>query len=159
MAQITYENKVKINDSSLPAVNKVRDVDMNEIKSVINENYAEQEQLAIKIIPNIIINTEVKLNYTYGGKDVYFKRVSIGSFPNATTKSVNTEITDASLVKSYIYMDDGASLILLPYVSPMSALINSVNGNVEKDCTTISLTAGTDRSNLSGFADIYYTKI
>ena len=38
MAQITYENKVKINDSSLPAINKVRDVDMNEIKSVVNEN-------------------------------------------------------------------------------------------------------------------------
>jgi hypothetical protein len=45
MAQITYENKVKINDSSLPAVNKVRDIDMNEIKTVVNENYQELTNL------------------------------------------------------------------------------------------------------------------
>lgn len=38
MAQITFENKVKINDSSLPAVNKVRDADMNEIKETVNTN-------------------------------------------------------------------------------------------------------------------------
>lgn len=47
MAQITYENKVKINDSSLPAINKVRDVDMNEIKDVVNENYEEQQNMII----------------------------------------------------------------------------------------------------------------
>lgn len=50
MAQITYENKVKINDSSLPAENKVRDVDMNEIKTVVNENYAEQQQIIADIL-------------------------------------------------------------------------------------------------------------
>lgn len=44
MAQITYENKVKINDSSLPAVNKVRDIDMNEIKNVVNENDDETNE-------------------------------------------------------------------------------------------------------------------
>lgn len=42
MAQITYADKVKIDDDpTLPAVNKVRDVDMNEIKEVVNENYTE----------------------------------------------------------------------------------------------------------------------
>lgn len=47
MAQITFENKVKIDDDpSLPAVNKVRDVDMNEIKSVVNENDTEQQALS-----------------------------------------------------------------------------------------------------------------
>ena len=46
MAQITYADKVKINDDpSLPAVNKVRDVDMNEIKEVVNENYVELTEL------------------------------------------------------------------------------------------------------------------
>lgn len=49
MAQITYENKVKISDSSLPAVNKVRDVDMNEIKNVVNENYNETNQRLLNI--------------------------------------------------------------------------------------------------------------
>lgn len=44
MAQITYGNKVKINDDpNIPAVNKGRDVDWNEVKQVVNENYAEQQ--------------------------------------------------------------------------------------------------------------------
>lgn len=37
MAQITYDDKVYINENaSVPAINKVQDIDMNEIKSVIN---------------------------------------------------------------------------------------------------------------------------
>lgn len=39
MAQITYANKVKLDDDpSIQAINKVRDVDMNEIKEVVNQN-------------------------------------------------------------------------------------------------------------------------
>lgn len=39
MAQITYENKVKINDNpNIPNVNKVTDDDMNEIKEIVNSN-------------------------------------------------------------------------------------------------------------------------
>ena len=46
MAQITYENKVKINDNpNIPDINKVTDDDMNEIKSVVNENYQELTNL------------------------------------------------------------------------------------------------------------------
>lgn len=52
MAQITYENKVKIDDSSLPAINKVRDVDMNEIKNVVNENETD----FINSLPVILYN-------------------------------------------------------------------------------------------------------
>lgn len=38
MAKITYDDKVYLNEnSSVPAINKVQDVDMNEIKSVIND--------------------------------------------------------------------------------------------------------------------------
>lgn len=116
------------------------------------------QDLQADMVVDIALNTEVKLNYTYGGSDVYFKRITIDSFPNATTKTVATSITNATLIKSYIYMDDGASLILLPYVSPTSQLANMVSGSVKKDCTVINLTAGTNRSGLSGFADIYYTK-
>ena len=37
MAQITYDDKVYLNENaSVPAINKVQDIDMNEIKSVIN---------------------------------------------------------------------------------------------------------------------------
>lgn len=50
MAQITYENKTKINDNpNIPAVNKGRDVDWNEIKNVVNENYNETNQRLLNI--------------------------------------------------------------------------------------------------------------
>lgn len=46
MAQIAYENKVKINDNpNIPDINKVTDADMNEIKQVVNENYQELTNL------------------------------------------------------------------------------------------------------------------
>lgn len=39
MAQITYANKTFVNqNANVPAINKVQDSDMNEIKSVVNSN-------------------------------------------------------------------------------------------------------------------------
>lgn len=40
MGKITYDNKVKINElTDVPAINKVQDVDMNEIKTSVNTIY------------------------------------------------------------------------------------------------------------------------
>jgi hypothetical protein len=39
MARITYEDKVKVRNSNLPAKNTVRDVDLNEIKESVNSLY------------------------------------------------------------------------------------------------------------------------
>lgn len=58
MAQITYENKVKINDSSLPSINKVRDVDMNEIKEVVNANDTESQAYFEKITPTVLYENQ-----------------------------------------------------------------------------------------------------
>lgn len=44
MAQITFENKVALNENAGVAdINKVKADDMNEIKGVVNENYTEQQ--------------------------------------------------------------------------------------------------------------------
>lgn len=46
MAQITYANKVALNENpEIAAVNKVRDVDLNEIKQVVNDNYNNTVQI------------------------------------------------------------------------------------------------------------------
>lgn len=55
MAQITYENKVKINDNlSILDINKVTDADMNEIKDVVNENYDEANEKYAEINEKIL---------------------------------------------------------------------------------------------------------
>lgn len=69
MAQITYADKAKINDSSLPAINKVRDVDMNEIKEVVNENYEEQQ--------NIVTNGTGYVKYNDGTLICYGKTTKV----------------------------------------------------------------------------------
>lgn len=143
-----YSGATPLSASNLNAMQDGIYEDIDEVSSIVDE------LIGINIIPD----TEIKLNYKFNGNDVYFKRVSISSFPNATTKSVNTNISNGTLIRSNIYMDDGTFYILLPYVSPTSQLVNMVNGSVRKDCVSINLTAGTDRSNLSGFADIWYTK-
>lgn len=46
MAQITYTNKVALNENpEIAAINKVTDDDMNEIKSVVNANYNQTIQI------------------------------------------------------------------------------------------------------------------
>lgn len=76
MAQITFENKVKIDDDpSLPAVNKVRDVDMNEIKDVINENEASLNT-AVTDLTNLSTYSTIEAKIgTWLGKPIYRKVV------------------------------------------------------------------------------------
>lgn len=85
MAQITYANKVKIDDDpSLPAINKVRDVDMNEIKNVVNENASETDANTQSIVSlqngNVYSTNEVKTNEVWiDGKPIYRKVLDITS--------------------------------------------------------------------------------
>jgi hypothetical protein len=47
--KIEFEDKVSTIESSLPAVNRIRDVDINEIKDVVNNNADEQAKSGIKL--------------------------------------------------------------------------------------------------------------
>lgn len=70
MAQITYENKVKINDNpNIPNINKVTDDDMNEIKQVVNENYQE--------LTNLITNDTGYVKYADGTLICYGKTTKV----------------------------------------------------------------------------------
>lgn len=92
MAQITYENKVKINDSSLPAVNKVRDVDMNEIKSVVNTNATKLDN-AIDIKTNeVVIGEDENGNALYKNEIIY-----------QVTGNASTDISSLNINKLYDY--------------------------------------------------------
>jgi hypothetical protein len=104
MAQITYENKVKINDSSLPAVNKIRDVDMNEIKEVVNENYDE--------LTNLISNGTGYIKYADGTLICYGKGTS-ASIPYGSEHTEEITLpqsyTDSSFIVSVSILSGGAS--------------------------------------------------
>lgn len=110
MALITYENKVKINDSSLPAVNKVRDVDMNEIKEVVNENYMEQQDIQTQINTLTTYSTQEKIVGKWiDGNDIYEKTLVVN---NPTLNAVtdvqnNIENADMLVIKEmFVYRID-----------------------------------------------------
>lgn len=74
MAQITFANKVKIDDDpSLPAINKIRDVDMNEIKDAVNENYMEQEETEVLVENATTISSTEKVAGKFNNKPLYSK--------------------------------------------------------------------------------------
>lgn len=124
MAQITFEDKVSLNiNPSIPAKNKVQSDDINEIKDVINENDNNVGNLSdlttndktsivnaineIKtdISINIITDSEpVKTGRKVDGKDEYVKRITIKPFPNATTELYPTGITNATLVRFFLFI-------------------------------------------------------
>ena len=96
MAQITYADKVALNTNSQVAdINKVNDSDMNEIKSVVNQNDTNVGNLsnlntedkssvvnAINEINNkgIYSTTETKIGTWIDGKDIYRKVINLGAF-------------------------------------------------------------------------------
>ena len=60
--KIQYQNKVAINpDIQLPAINKVTDNDMNEIKSVVNDNSDDLENLETTTT-EYVSNTDTRMN-------------------------------------------------------------------------------------------------
>ena len=96
MAKITYEDKEFLNkNESIADKNKVNDVDLNEIKEVVNQNDTNVGDLlnlnttdksslvnAINEINNkgIYSTTETKIGTWIDGKDIYRKVINLGAF-------------------------------------------------------------------------------
>lgn len=118
--KISYSSKSDINTSSVPATNKVSASDMNEIKSVVNDNadlmgdVSTLNTTAANVVGAINeVNTpynlitdgqEVKVGYQIDGKDVYARRYSIPTLTDNTTIAhglTNFELIDWKAVTYY----------------------------------------------------------
>ena len=118
--KISYSNKSDVNTSSVPIANKVSASDMNEIKTVVNDNadlvgdVSNLNTTATTVVGAINeVNTplnlvtdgnEIKIGYQIDGKDVYAKRFSIPTLVNGTTIAhglTNFELIDWEAVTYY----------------------------------------------------------
>lgn len=157
MALITYTDKATMNENtSIPAINKVQASDMNEIKSVVNENY---DDLVNKTQAPITTDGDaVKCGYQIDGKDVYVKRISFGDLPNASAKSVATGIdfSTHTLIKiEGIGKYQGNNIALpLPFSHPTRLDFN-IMVNIDAS-NNLVVTTGIDRSANKGYFNIYY---
>lgn len=80
---ITYTDKVDLDETQIADINKVKASDLNEIKTVVNNNATE--------MVDTYSTTETKLNKKWvDGKDIYRTCFYIASFPNNNEMNVDT---------------------------------------------------------------------
>lgn len=110
MAQITYENKVALNENpEIADINKVKDTDMNQIKNVVNENETKELIAVSSTAPaecstgDMYFNTSDNLIYIATGTDTWS---STGTTPTDKTMYV---IIDEKIM----YMYNGTTLVKL----------------------------------------------
>ncbi len=171
IAEISFSDKSDINTTSTPEVNKITASNLNEIKSVVNTNanlMGDLETLTTsdkssvvnainsKITSyNIVAGTPVKTGKQIEGYDEYVVRVNLGSLPNNASKDYSLGFSINQLINvegSSVRASDG-NIFPLPFVSTEpSANITVLMFNT----STLRITTGSDRSNLTGYLNIYY---
>lgn len=106
---------------------------------------------------NIKTGQEIKTNNVLDGKDVYYKRVDLENLPNNTTKEVDTGLSDVNILKiDGIAKESSGTVIPLPFV--FTDTTKSVAIVFNTTTNKITITTKTDRTNFSGYANLYYTK-
>jgi hypothetical protein len=151
---ITYGDKQYLNQNAdIPATNKVQDTDMNEIKSVVNNNANELTNIGN------YSTAEVNTGKTWiDGKSIYRKVLNCGALPNNSDKSVDINVEDIEqLVNLYgIGISTTGTCFPLPYV------YNNLNSQIELiylgGTKQIRITTGQDRTRVTGYVTIEYTK-
>lgn len=104
---------------------------------------------------NVITGTEFATSEYIDSKQVCRKRVNIEALPNTTTKSVKHGLTNVTFIRLQgVATNDSGTTIPLPFASPSVEAIVSFSVNN----TNVNVTTGMDRSNYSGYVDLYYTK-
>lgn len=107
-----------------------------------------------KLKTNIAIGQEVATNEYEGGKQVFIKKIDIGSLPNAARKIVETGLTNVKVTKLHGIARDSSIQIPLPFVYtelPSCIGVMFVNGS-------LYINTGSDRTGLTGEITIHYTK-
>ena len=102
---------------------------------------------------------EVACGTWVDGKTIYKKTIDLGTLPNNSTKNVQYNIPNFSrLVKlegSAYRSTDGANFPL-PFAS--NSGVNVIAISIDTAITSITVVTNTDRSNMTGYITMYYTK-
>lgn len=169
MAQITYENKVKINDNpNIPDINKVTDNDMNEIKQVVNSNDNEQQETKENLENATSVSNVEKVVGKFNDKPLYSKTYTFTinhTGGNSTIESnyahgianIDTVFIDqahsfaTSSGNSYIlgrtYINNGAIALAMSTIANSTNIRTEIfyNGSLTFDFTiTLNYTKTTD---------------
>lgn len=168
MAKITYLDKVALNENTdIPDINKVKANDMNEIKNVVNglvktgQATTDEETYSCNYINNLVnySTNEARVGTWIDGKPIYRKVFNIGTLPNATEKIYTTDLNWAThtvvKIDGFAISSSGA-ILPINFSNPISAA--QMIGCRTTGTNTITVYTGLDRTNLTGYVILEYTK-
>ena len=159
MQTITYSNKSTLYaNGSIPDANKVNAADMNEIKSVVNSNANETENLFGGLFD--YSTTENDTGQTWiNNKPIYRKVVEFGNLPNNTSKTVAHGISNLETFVKCDFIATRSSdkdTLFIPY----STFNTNNTGGIIFYMNSVNIYATTvsDRSAYNGVIILEYTK-
>lgn len=117
---------------------------------LVNHNGVYNSVLTKKISTGI----EIKTNRRIDGKDIYYKRIDLGTGPNATSKAYSIGINFSNIVDANVFVKGSANCFKLPFLAQDAQ--EFINYYFQSN--QIIIQAGKDRSKYNLYLDIYYTK-
>lgn len=97
---------------------------------------------------------EIKTNKKIDGKDIYYKRIDLGTGPTSTSKTYPIGINFNNIIDSNVFAKDSTASFKLPFLAQSSQEFI----NYYFQSTNIIIQAGKDRSGYNFYLDIYYIK-
>lgn len=168
MAKITYLDKVALNENpDISDINKVKANDMNEIKNVVNglivNSYSTDNENTYSCDYmnklNTYKTTEQRIGTWIDGKPIYRKVFNIGTLPNSTEKKYTTDLnwTTHTVIKiDGCAISSTGAVIPINFANPISTA--QMIGCRTTGTNTITVYTGIDRTNLTGYVILEYTK-
>lgn len=94
------------------------------------------------------------------GSHIYQKTINFGSLPNTDAKSVNIGTTIKRLIKleGVAYRSSDGTNFLLPFVASQGGASYQYSIEIEATTSQLVIRTGADRSNLTAYVTLYYTK-
>ena len=151
---IGFDDKQFLNQNSdIADVNKVNDADMNEIKTVVNNNAQELTNIGS------YSTTEVNTGKTWiDSKPIYRKVINCGNLPNNGTKNVDFNISNIDNIIFVFAM--GHDTINNNYwnIPTISTSGTQYTIDIAITPTQVRIRTATDRSSWTAFVTMEYTK-
>lgn len=103
---------------------------------------------------DITTGVEIKTNKKIDGKDIYYKKIDLGTGPSSTSKTYAIGINFNNIIDANIFAKSTSTFFKLPFLAQSAQ--EFINYYFQSN--QIIIQAGKDRSKYNFYLDIYYTK-
>lgn len=103
---------------------------------------------------DITTGVEFKTNKKIDGKDIYYKKINLGTGPSSSSKTYAIGINFNNIIDANVFAKSTSTFLKLPFTAQSSTEFI----NYYFTGTNVIIQVGKDRSNFNLYLDIYYTK-